>query len=69
LLWRCGRKNSEEAKSRLFACCDRPISTGRLKRINHKSKALQKQAYEFRNTDFFKGKIMAVHQAESALLG
>ncbi|MFO7785875.1 MAG: ISL3 family transposase [Desulfatiglandales bacterium] len=56
-------------KSGLLAYYDHPISTGPLEGTNNKIKTLQKQAYGFRDTEFFKLKIMAVHQAKYALLG
>jgi transposase len=56
-------------KSGLLAYYDHPISTGPLEGTNNKIKTLQKQAYGFRDIEFFKLKIMAVHQAKYALLG
>ena len=56
-------------KSGLLAYYDHPISTGPLEGTNNKIKTLQKQAYGFRDMDFFKLKIMAVHQAKYALVG
>lgn len=48
---------------------DYPISTGPLEGTNNKIKTLQKQAYGFRDMEFFKLKIMALHQAKYALVG
>lgn len=56
-------------KSGLLAYYDHPISTGPLEGTNNKIKTLQKQAYGFRDKEFFKLKIMAVHQAKYALVG
>jgi transposase len=56
-------------KSGLLAYYDYPISTGPLEGTNNKIKTMQKQAYGFRDMDFFKLKIMAVHQAKYALIG
>jgi transposase len=56
-------------KSGLPAYYDYPISTGPLEGTNNKIKTLQKQAYGFRDMEFFKLKIMAVHEAEYALVG
>ncbi len=56
-------------KSGLLAYYDYPISTGPLEGTNNKIKTMQKQAYGFRDMDFFKLKIMAVHLAKYALVG
>jgi len=56
-------------KSGLLAYYDYPISTGPLEGTNNKIKTLQRQAYGFRDKEFFKLKIMAVHQAKYALVG
>lgn len=56
-------------KSGLLAYYDYPISTGPLEGTNNKIKTMQKQAYGFRDMDFFKLKIMALHQTKYALVG
>jgi transposase len=56
-------------KSGLLAYYDHPISTGPLEGTNNKIKTMKRQAYGFRDIEFFKLKIMAVHQAKYALLG
>jgi transposase len=56
-------------KNRLLAYYDHPISTDPLEGTNNKIKTLQKQAYGVRDMDFFKLKIMAVHQAKYAFIG
>jgi len=56
-------------KSGLLAYYDHPISTGPLEGTNNKIKTMKRQAYGFRDMDFFKLKIMAVHQARYALVG
>jgi transposase len=48
---------------------DYPISTGPLEGTNNKIKTLHKQAYGFRDMEFFKLKIMAIHEAKYALVG
>jgi transposase len=48
---------------------DYPISTGPLEGTNNKIKTLQKQAYGFRDMEFFKLKIYALHEAKYALVG
>ncbi|EFK07216.1 conserved hypothetical protein [delta proteobacterium NaphS2] len=56
-------------KSGLLSYYDYPISTGPLEGTNNKIKIMQKQAYGFRDLDFFKLKIMAIHRAKYALVG
>ena len=46
-----------------------PITTGPLEGTNNKIKTLQHQAYGFRDHDFFKLKIFALHEAHYALVG
>ncbi len=48
---------------------DYPISTGPLEGTNNKIKTLQKTAYGFRDMDFFKLKIHALHETRYALVG
>jgi transposase len=48
---------------------DFPISTGPLEGTNNKIKTLQKQAYGFRDMEFFKLKIYALHETKYALVG
>ena len=56
-------------KSGLLAYYDYPISTGPLEGTNNKIKTMQKQAYGFRDMDFFKLKIKALHLTKYALVG
>ncbi|WP_459925987.1 transposase, partial [Desulfatiferula olefinivorans] len=44
-------------------------STGPLEGINNKIIILQKQAYGFSDMDFFKLKILALHESKYALIG
>ena len=46
-----------------------PISTGPLEGTNTKIRVLQRQAYGFRDQEFFKLKIYALHQSTYALVG
>jgi transposase len=46
-----------------------PITTGPLEGTNNKIKTLQRQAYGFRDHDFFKLKIFALHETHYALVG
>ena len=48
---------------------DFPISTGPLEGTNNKIKTLQRQAYGFRDKEFFKLKIFALHESKYALIG
>jgi transposase len=48
---------------------DYPISTGPLEGTNNKIKTLQRQAYGYRDMDFFKLKIFALHETKYALAG
>jgi transposase len=53
----------------LLAYYDYPISTGPLEGTNNKIKTLKRQAYGFRDKEFFKLKILAAHEAKYALVG
>jgi len=53
----------------LLSYFDHPISTGPLEGTNNKIKTLQKRAYGFRDLDFFKLKIYALHESKYALIG
>lgn len=53
----------------ILAYYDYPISTGPLEGTNNKIKTLQRQAYGFRDSEFFKLKILALHEAKYALVG
>jgi transposase len=53
----------------LLAYYDYPISTGPLEGTNNKIKTLKRQAYGFRDQEFFKLKILAIHEARYALVG
>jgi transposase len=56
-------------KKGLLAWYDDPISTGPLEGTNNKIKTMKRQAYGFRDTEFFKLKIMALHETKYALIG
>lgn len=58
-----------EHREGILAYYDFPISTGPLEGTNNKIKTLQKQAYGFRDLDFFKLKIYALHETKYALVG
>jgi transposase len=48
---------------------DYRISTGPLEGTNTKIRVLQRQAYGFRDTEFFKLKIYALHETRYQLVG
>jgi transposase len=53
----------------ILAYYDYPISTGSLEGTNNKIKTMKRQAYGFRDKEFFKLKIMAIHLTKYALVG
>lgn len=53
----------------ILAYYDYPISTGPLEGTNNKIKTMKRQAYGFRDNQFFKLKIMALHETKYALVG
>ncbi|MFH1844122.1 MAG: ISL3 family transposase [bacterium] len=53
----------------ILAWYDFKISTGPLEGTNNKIKTMQRQAYGFRDMDFFKLKIYAIHEARYELVG
>jgi transposase len=53
----------------LLAYYDYPISTGPLEGTNNKIKTMQRQAYGYRDEEFFHLKILACHEAKYALVG
>jgi transposase len=53
----------------ILAYYDCRISTGPLEGTNNKIRTMQRQAYGFRDQEFFKLKILALHEAKYALLG
>jgi transposase len=62
-------KTLESRRSGLLAYYDYPISTGPLEGTNNKIKTMKRQAYGFRDQEFFKLKILALHEAKYALVG
>ena len=46
-----------------------PISTGPLEGTNNKIKTMKRQAYGFRDPEFLRLKILAIHQTTYALVG
>ena len=56
-------------KSGILAYYDHRISSGPLEGTNNKIKTMKRMAYGFRDMEFFKLKIMALHEAKYALVG
>jgi len=56
-------------RSGILAYYDCPITTAALEGTNNKIKTMQRQAYGFRDHEFFKLKIYALHQTTYALIG
>jgi transposase len=59
----------EEHQEGILAYYDYPISTGPLEGTNNKIRAMQRQAYGFRDQEFFKLKILGLHESKYALVG
>src|SRR5262245_54706200 len=56
-------------RSGLLAYYDVMITTGPLEGTNNKIKTMKRQAYGFRDLEFFKLKILAIHETKYALVG
>ncbi len=56
-------------RSGILAYYDHPISTGPLKGTNNKIKTMKRQAYGFRDREFFKLKILGIHETKYASVG
>ena len=56
-------------RSGLLAYYDFKISSGKLEGFNNKIKTMQRQAYGFRDQEFFTLKIFALHEVKYALIG
>jgi transposase len=62
-------KTLDKHREGILAFYDYRISTGPLEGTNNKIKTMKRQAYGFRNHEFFKLKIMALHETKYALVG
>ncbi len=58
-----------EHRDGILAYYDYPISTGPLEGLNTKIQAMKRQAFGFRDPEFFKLKILAIHKSRYALVG
>jgi transposase len=56
-------------RSGLLAYYDVPITSGPMEGTNNKIKTMKRQAYGFRDHEFFKLKILAIHDTRYALVG
>jgi transposase len=56
-------------RSGLLAYYDVMISSGPMEGTNNKIKTMKRQAYGFRDHEFFKLKILAIHETKYALVG
>jgi transposase len=59
----------EEHRDGILNYYDYPISTGPLEGLNNKIQTMKRQAYGFRDHEFFKLKILAIHETKHALVG
>jgi transposase len=59
----------EQHERGILAYYDYPISTGPLEGTNTKIQAMKRQAYGFRDREFYKLKILGIHEAQYALVG
>ena len=62
-------KTLEKYKEGILSYYDYQISTGPLEGTNNKIKTMKRQAYGFRDKEFFKLKIMDIHNSRYALVG
>lgn len=56
-------------RNAILAYYDYPISTGPLEGTNTKIRVMQRQAYGFRDTEFFKLRLYALHESRYQLVG
>ena len=56
-------------RRRILAYYKYPITTGRLEGTNNKIKTMKRQAYGYRDQEFFQLKILAIHETKYALVG
>lgn len=59
----------EEYQDGILAYYNYPISTGPLEGTNTKIQAMKRQAYGFRDHEFYKLKILGIHETKHALVG
>jgi len=59
----------QDHRKGILAYYDYRISTGPLEGTNNTIQTMKRQAYGFRDHEFFKLKILAIHQTKYALVG
>lgn len=62
-------KTLAQRRESLLAWYDYPISTGPLEAVNNKIKLMNRQAYGYRDHEFFRLKLFALHDSRYALVG
>jgi transposase len=62
-------KTMSACRSGILAWYDHPISSGPMEGTNNKIKTMKRQAYGYRDQEFFKLRIMGIHEAKYALTG
>ncbi len=62
-------KTLASRRQSLLAWYDSPISTGPLEAVNNKIRLLQRQAFGYRDFEFFRLKLYALHRIRYALVG
>jgi len=62
-------KTLASRRNSLLAWYDYPISTGPLEAVNNKIKLLNRQAFGYRDREFFQLKLLALHTSRYALVG
>jgi transposase len=62
-------KTLERFRHGILAWYDYPITTGPLEGTNHKIKNLKRMAYGYRDQEFFRLKLFALHESKYALVG
>jgi transposase len=62
-------KTLASRRQSLLAWYDYPISTGPLEAVNNKIRLLQRQAFGYRDFEFFQLKLYALHRMRYALVG
>lgn len=62
-------KTLENHRYGILAYYRHPISTGPLEGMNNKIKTMKRQAYGFRDVEFFKLRILGIHEAKHVFVG
>jgi len=62
-------KTLRKHRQGILAWYDHPISTGPLEGTNNKIKLLQRQAFGYRDKEFFKLRLLGLHRSKHALVG